>query len=188
MTVFYRQNFSQLWIKLQSNEALGVLDSDYLEDYFGVDGQVSLLHVPTGQRFAVLMVEVPQETPAVPHDVFQGYRFLSALPDGEYQVQCRVRDVLGNYTVVGDVASPRGDERRIALSFEVRPGAPRGIGGVRHMARGFAPAHHARGALRVAERAWRVRVAERARGLEAGQTARPVLRVRQNAIGGDHEL
>ena len=41
MSTIYRGGMTTLWLTLQSNEALGVLDTDYMEDYFGAEGQVS---------------------------------------------------------------------------------------------------------------------------------------------------
>jgi hypothetical protein len=119
MQTFLKANFSELWIKLTSNEVLGILDSGYLEDYYGTDGQVSLYYEATGDRTAVLMGEVLSETPDLPHDVFRGVVEISDLPNGVYQIQGRVRDILSQYTVLNDVESPLGGERVISLTFKV---------------------------------------------------------------------
>lgn len=116
---FNRTGYTELWLTLSSNEQLGILDSLYLEDYNGVDGQVSLLHVGTNTRYAVLMGGVPAATPAVPNDVFEGFMTLTGKPDGLYAVQGRCRDVLGNYTILGAVATPLGGERLMALEIDV---------------------------------------------------------------------
>lgn len=120
--VFYRSEFTELWITLRSDEQLGLLDVDYLEDYYGTNGQITLYHPASGQRFSVLMVEVPSDTPSIPHDSFVGYRLLSDLPDGNYEVQCRVRDRWGNYTIIGAFQGASGGERLIELALEIRPG------------------------------------------------------------------
>lgn len=124
MATFYRRTFEEFWLTLKSNEVLGLLDGNYLEDYFGVDGQVSLLHVNSGIRFPVQMLEVFSDTPNVAHDSFKGFRNLSDLPDGEYEVQARVKDTLGNYTIIGAVAAPFGNERIINLPFSIVDGVP----------------------------------------------------------------
>jgi hypothetical protein len=124
---FSRSIFTELWITLSSNEQLGVLDSDYIEDYYEVDGQVSFYNVDTGTRVPILMNELtPDPTPSVAHDVFTGYITLSSIPNGVYQVQGRVRDILGNYTILSAVDTPLGGERLITLQFEVGE-APSGV-------------------------------------------------------------
>jgi hypothetical protein len=122
MPTFPRSHFTELQITLTSNEVLGILSSDYLEDYFGVDNQITLRH-ESGTRYSVLMNEVISETPSIPHDVFTGYASLSVLPDGDYFIEGRVRDIAGNYTILGAVDSPIGNERLIVLSFTVTGGA-----------------------------------------------------------------
>lgn len=118
---FYRGQFSQLWLTLRSDEVLGMLDTDYIEDFNGVDGQISVL-MPDNTRMPVLMSEVLSDTPDVPHDSFTGAIELADVPNGHYQVQGRVRDLTGNYTVIGTVANPIGNERVIALEFDIVPG------------------------------------------------------------------
>jgi hypothetical protein len=122
MTTFYRGAFNQMWLEIRSNESLGILDTDYVEDYNGVDGQLSLYHVATAERFTVPMMAVASETPDVPNDFFRGVQNLSALPNGTYQVQGRVRDEVGNYSVLGAVAAPFGTERVLALELQVLDG------------------------------------------------------------------
>jgi hypothetical protein len=122
MTEFLRETFTTLWITLRSDEPLGILDSQYLENYDGMDGYVTIEHLVTGQRFDVPMAELPTETPGVPHDVFRGAIGLSGLPDGEFEIRGRVRDPQGNYTILGAVASPFGGERIQILSFRIVPG------------------------------------------------------------------
>jgi hypothetical protein len=119
--VFYRGDFTLLWLTLSSNEALGVLDNSYLEDYSGTDGQVSLYHVETDTRQAVLLTEsVPDEL--TPHEVFTGFVDLTTLPDGTYRVEGRVRDVIGNYAILSEIAAPTGEERVEPLGFLVAEG------------------------------------------------------------------
>jgi len=122
--VFYRQYYHELWITLRADEVLGSIVSNYLEDYNGTFGQISLKHMASGARFFVPMNEVAVATPQVPHDVFKGVLPLLELPDGQFQVETRLRDVLGNYTVLGNVSAPFGTERVIDLRIEVRSGVP----------------------------------------------------------------
>lgn len=123
MPTFYRGLFTEMWVTLRSDEVLGVLDSDYLEDYFGTDGQVTLRY-QDGTFYNVLMNEVPEETPGVAHDVFTGPVDLSIIPDGIYTIQGRVRDIIGNYTILDEVENPIGDERVINLTFTVASTGP----------------------------------------------------------------
>jgi hypothetical protein len=116
MTTFARGNFTQLWLKLTSDEPLGVLDTDYLEDYFGNDGFITLYHVGTETNYQVSMLPVPGDTPGVDNDVFSGvYSPLSTLPNGAYELRFRCRDPYGNYTISNSVLNPFGDERVLAL-------------------------------------------------------------------------
>ena len=119
---FYRSTFATLWIRLQSNESLGLLDSDYIEDYHGADGQITLHHVDTATDYPVLMSPVPDETPQIDHDVLRGPVTLSTLPDGLYQIRGRVRDTSGNYTILSDFATPTGGETVQSLQMTILPG------------------------------------------------------------------
>jgi hypothetical protein len=110
MLVFYRSTFTELWITIQSNEPLAPLDSGYVEDYFGVDGQLTLYNVDTNSRTPVLMSEDTGETPSIPHDVFTGMVDLTLVPNGNYRVEGRVRDVIGNYRILSEVQTPFGGE------------------------------------------------------------------------------
>lgn len=131
---FNRSGYTELWITLSSNEVLGILDSGYLEDYDGTDGQVSLYHAATSTRLAVPMNELTEETPGIPHDVFSGFVTLAGLSDGLWAVQGRVRDVAGNYTILGAVANPLGGEQVIALEIEVTGGVSGLVRLVRNLA------------------------------------------------------
>ncbi len=123
MSTVYRGAFATLWITLQANETLGILDSDYLEDYFGNDSQVSLYHVDSGTHYPVLMLDQPLATPLIPYDVFKGQAAMASLPDGAYQVRGRCRDVGGNYTILSTVQTPLGGEQVLAMGFDIQPGA-----------------------------------------------------------------
>lgn len=117
-TQFNRGNFTELWIKLTSDEPLGPLNGDYLEDYYGNRGFITLHHVDTAQDFQLAMLAVPEETPSIPNDVFQGvYSPLSDLPDGTYQLRFRCKDPWENYTISHSVQNPFGDERVLELSL-----------------------------------------------------------------------
>lgn len=122
--IFYRANFTTLWLNIESNEQLGILDTGYIEDYNGVDGHLTFFHVGSGTPYDVVMVAVPAETPDTPNDYFRGAVALASIPDGEYEVRCRVRDLVGNYTIVGSVASPLGTERILSLAIRIQVGSP----------------------------------------------------------------
>ena len=124
MSVFYRGTFTALWLNISSNEALGILDTDYIEDYNGVDGHITLFNVGTGTPYDVVMLSVPSETPSVDNDYFRGAISLLTIPNGQYEVRCRVKDVVGNYTIIGAVSSPIGGERILSLPIDVLAGDP----------------------------------------------------------------
>jgi hypothetical protein len=121
--IVYRGSFSSLWVTLQSNEQLGILDTDYLEDWAGNDGQVTVHHVEGATDYPVLMVEQPAQTPGTANDVFRGQIDLDAVPDGNYEIRGRCRDIVGNYTILNSVQSPVGGEQVIAMGFEIKAGA-----------------------------------------------------------------
>lgn len=123
MFKFFRGTYAQMFIEIRSNEQLGVLDTGYVEDYNGVDGQLSLYHVESGVRYAIPMTSIVEETPDVPNDFFRGALDLSVLPNGIYRLQGRVRDVVGNYSVINAFADSSGSERIINLDLNILPGA-----------------------------------------------------------------
>ena len=108
--IFYRANHTTLWLTIESNEALGILDSDYVEDYNGADGQMTLHHVGSDTDYPLVMAAVPDQTPSIDHDVFKGPIELVGLPSGDYEVRGRVRDLTGNYTILSAFLSPMGSE------------------------------------------------------------------------------
>lgn len=123
MIGFYRQRYADLQILLVANKSLGVLDTDYVEDYYGVDGQVSLLK-EDGTRYPVTIVESTSTTPSVPHDAFVGWVDLRDLTDGVYEIQGRIRSIGNNYTIFGAVQSPIGGEHIQVLKFRLVKGTP----------------------------------------------------------------
>ena len=121
MQVFRRGDYNQVWFTLRSDEVLGVLDSSYIQDYFGNQGQVTLLNLQTQERLSIPITEVtgPSDpTPLIPHDVFSGYVDLDILQDGSYKIEGLVRDVIGNYTILSEIQNPVGGER--VISFDLR--------------------------------------------------------------------
>ena len=121
--IVYRGAFATLWLTLQSNEQLGILDTDYLEDYAGADGQVSAHHIEGATDYPVLMIDQPGQTPGTPNDVFTGQIVLATLPDGYYEIRGRCRDIAGNYTILSSVQTPIGNEQVISMAFEIKDGA-----------------------------------------------------------------
>ena len=117
--LFYRADHTNLVIRLDSNEPLGILDTDYIEDYNGDDGQLTIYNVDTITDTPLSMVPLPFETPGIPNDVFQGSILLSSLPDNDYQIRGRVRDVIGNYTILSAFGSPNGNERVMMFEFSI---------------------------------------------------------------------
>lgn len=122
MPTIYRGAMTTLWLTLRSNEALGILDTDYIEDYYGNDGQISIYHIATDTHYAVSMIAQPDQTPGIDNDVFMGSYLFSLLPDGDYEIRGRVRDVVGNYTIISAVQTPLGGEGTQALSLTISSG------------------------------------------------------------------
>lgn len=98
--IFNRLQFSDLWITLDSNEILGQLDTHHVEDYYGVDGQLILVNSDTNVEYPILMNTANGDTSLV------GSIDLSTIPNGDYVVKGRVRDLVGNYTVLSDYVLP----------------------------------------------------------------------------------
>lgn len=101
--IFNRGTFTEIWFRLASNEALGILDTDYIEDYYGVDGQLTLVHLETLSEYPILMSPTVD---AVQGNILAGFKLLAGLDDGNYVLKGRVRDVLGNYTILTDYIVP----------------------------------------------------------------------------------
>jgi hypothetical protein len=119
VTRFARRNYGQLWIRLQSNEQLGVLDSGYIQDYYGDDGFITLVHLDTGVEYQMAMLPVPEITPEIDNDVFEGTLPLAGMDLGMYEVRFRVVDLLGNYSISNSVQNPFGTERMISLMLDI---------------------------------------------------------------------
>jgi hypothetical protein len=122
MEIFRRNSFSQIWVNLKSDEVLGVLDSSYIQDYFGNQGQITLYHPESGVRIPIAMNELigPDDpTPEIPHDVFTGFIDLSTIQDGTYRIEGLVRDTVGNYTVLSEIQNPLGIERVIGFDLRI---------------------------------------------------------------------
>ena len=122
MPTIYRGGMTTLWLTLKSNEALGILDTDYIQDFYSTDGQVSLYHIGTDIHYPVLMIAQPDQTPDVDNDVFMGSYLFNLLPDGDYEIRGRVRDVVGNYTILSAVQTPLGGEGVQALGLTIASG------------------------------------------------------------------
>jgi hypothetical protein len=123
--VFYRSIHTELALTLTSDESLGLHNVDWWQDHDLIEGQVSLQHVSSGVRFPLLVSLVPEATPTVPNNVFRGYALMSELPNGVFQIQGRCRDIAGNYTILGAVSVPQGNEREIDLKFAIADGIGR---------------------------------------------------------------
>lgn len=95
-----------------------MLDSGYLEDYFGTDGQLTLYNPLEDTRVPIMMNEVSGATIETDNDVFQGVIDLTTTPNGLYRVEGRVKDVFDHYTILSEVESPLGTEN--VVLFEVK--------------------------------------------------------------------
>ena len=120
--VFPRGSFSNLLLSIRSNEELGILDSDYIEDYYGTDGYITLKRLYDGNRVSYPVVALPAETPAIDNDVFQATISLASLENTVYEVEGRVKDLTVNYTIFGSVQNPIGGEDITTLTIEIVDG------------------------------------------------------------------
>lgn len=120
--VFPRGTYTNMLLTIKSSEELGVLDSDYVEDYDGVDGFMTLKRLSDSLRVSFPAVAVPDETPQIPNDVWRITVPLASVDNGFYELEGRVRDIIGNYTIFGSVAVPIGGEDITTLTLEVVDG------------------------------------------------------------------
>lgn len=122
LVVFPRASFNNVVLTIKSNEELGILDSDYVEDYFGVDGFMTVRRLSDDFRDSIPMIPVPEETPGINNDVFRGTFDISSMPNGFYELEGRVRDIMGNYTIFGAVQNPIGGENVTTLTLQIVDG------------------------------------------------------------------
>lgn len=120
--VFPRGNYTNMLLTIKSSEELGVLDSGYVEDYDGVDGFMTLRRLSDSLRVSYPAVAVPDETPQIPNDVWRISIPLASINNEFYELEGRVRDIVGNYTIFGAVANPIGGEEITTLTLEVVDG------------------------------------------------------------------
>lgn len=109
---FGRGCYSILYVDLQSSQELGILDTDYIEDYYGNDGQLTLVNLADLTEYDLPMsqVGVTHITPETPHDYFRGAIALESLPNATYSVRGRVRNTLGLYAILSAYSAPIGTE------------------------------------------------------------------------------
>jgi len=115
---FARGNFTSAQISIKASEELGLLDTDYVEDYDGVDGYMTLRRLSDDLRVSFPAVAVPAETPDVDNDVWRITVPLASVNNEPYELEGRVRDIIGNYTIFGSVATPIGGEDIESLSIQ----------------------------------------------------------------------
>ena len=105
--VFPRANYTNMLLTIKSSEELGVLDSSYVEDYDGLDGYMTLRRLSDSLRLSYPAVAVPDETPQIPNDVWRITVPLSTTINGFYELEGRVRDIIGNHTIFGTSLIPK---------------------------------------------------------------------------------
>lgn len=123
--VFPRDNYTNMLLTIKSSEELGILDTEYIQDYDSIDGFFTLKRLSDGVRTSYPAVAVPDETPSVDNDVWRITVPLATITNGFYELEGRVRDLIGNHTIFGAVASPIGGERVTTLTLEVYAGFAR---------------------------------------------------------------
>lgn len=111
----YKRDYLDLY--LTSDEELGILDTSYIEDYYGTDGQLTLYCEGTGGEFEIVMAESEGGGEAE-HDYFTGTVSMWSMPASTYQVRGQVRDVQGNYTVLNSYYQMTGQNIQ-ELKFKI---------------------------------------------------------------------
>ena len=122
MVTFARGAYSTLHLRLSASEQLELLDSGYLEDYYGNDGFLTLVNLDTLQEQMIPVAALPSETPDVPNDVFELVLPLEFLPNGEFELRGRAVDVAGNATVITSFNSPQPGAAVQAFAFRLQDG------------------------------------------------------------------
>ena len=113
---FYRGAFTTLHVLIRVSEPLALLETGFVEDFYGVDDQLTLYHLESRRRFELLMTNTPEGN-------LEGYYSLDALPNGVFEVQGRMKDALGNATIFNAVETP-GPGAVLPLRVSVLPGTP----------------------------------------------------------------
>lgn len=120
--VFPRSNYTDMLLTIKSSEELGILDTAFVEDYDGVDGFMTLKRLSDSLRVSHAAVAVPIETPATDNDVWRITVPMASVVNGFYELEGRVRDIVGNHTIFGSVAVPLGGEDIVTLTLEIVDG------------------------------------------------------------------
>lgn len=103
---------------IDSDEELGLLDTAYIEDFYGVDGYLTLTHVDSGDEFSIVMANVEGGGP-FPNDHFEGTRDATVMLLGLYEIRGRVVDLVGNYTILSAFQNPIGGEDVQSILFNL---------------------------------------------------------------------
>lgn len=111
---FFRSNFAQIAIAIQTNEALGLLQTDYIEDIDGIDGQLSIVS-STGVKRSFLVSVISNELSGC---LLQGRINLSLIGDGFYSIQGYARDTLGNITAIFQEIEIRNGVQFVPTTFK----------------------------------------------------------------------
>jgi len=119
---FARANFTNMLLTIKSSEELGILDTDYVQDYDGNDGFFTLKRLSDNLRLSYPCIAVPNETPSIDNDVWRITVPLVGVVNQTYELEGRVRDIIGNHTIFGAVASPIGGEDLTTLTLQVVEG------------------------------------------------------------------
>ena len=120
--VFPRSNFTDMLLTIKSSEELGILDTAFVEDYDGADGFMTLRRLSDSLRVSYPAIAIPDETPAIDNDVWRITVPMVSTINGFYELEGRVRDIVGNHTIFGAVANPFGDEDLVTLTLEIVDG------------------------------------------------------------------
>jgi hypothetical protein len=124
IVIVYRQAWTNLLLTLRAGHELALVDIDYVQDSYGIPGALSLRNTSTNTRYSVLMVEDAGVTPEIGHDTFRGSIPFASLPDGEYSIEGRVRDTLGQYLILCAFEAPEGTEETQEIRFTLAAGYP----------------------------------------------------------------
>ena len=118
---FSRRHYSQLVVSISANEPLADLGGGYIQDYYGTVSQVTLHDIQTDLRYEILITD---NNPTY----LEGYINLDIIPNGRYEFEGFLSDLVGNNTVIGDLQNPSLTGTDISVFLTIHPGL--GVGAI----------------------------------------------------------
>lgn len=116
--IFYRDSSNNLGFVFKSDETLGILETDYFEDFYGIDGQLTIRSQATSSELVLTLIPSTN----LPKTEFYGWIPVASLPNGDYTVEGRCKDVVGNYTIITAFQNSIQAQSRVLLGFSIKDG------------------------------------------------------------------